>query len=359
MHHGSNKSEASKLSQTKGYLFLMTSAPRSAPAVERLHVSALAQAIHGADIFVLYQTPDFIYHWAENLPDILANKWFAGCRESDFLSETLADNMKTVKSQVLATGKMQTLEARFENSSNRILWYKFSIDCHRNDQGEIIGLLTTGVNVTELRRREQVLKALLREVSHRSKNLLAIIQSVAGQTARYTDSLQTFLKKFQGRIQSLSHSQDLVTDSDWRGAHFRELFLSQASSYLGSEHKRFTIEGEDPYLFPGAALHIGLAFHELIINSLSYGALSRPDGSIRVTSRISKDKGQPSHLYISWYEVFSPDQTLDDDRKACFGSAVLEKIVPVSVDGTASLEFTDDGVVYHLTLPDTYFDFYG
>lgn len=336
----------------------MTSTSHLTPAVEQSHVSALMQAIHGAEIFVLYQTPDLIYHWAENLPDILGKKWFVGCKDSDFLSESLADSMETIKLQVLATGKKQTIEARFESSIQRILWFKFSIDCHCDDNGNIIGILTTGVNVTELRRREQVLKALLREVSHRSKNLLAIIQSVAGQTARYTDSLQTFLKKFQGRIQSLSHSQDLVTDSDWRGAHFRELFLSQASSYLGKDHKRFTIEGEDPYLFPGAALHIGLAFHELIINSLSYGALAKPNGSIRVTSKIEKDKGPASHLYISWYEVFAPDHTPDNDRKACFGSAVLEKIVPVSVNGTASLEFTEDGMVYHLVLPDTYFDFY-
>lgn len=336
----------------------MTLTTQSAPAVERSHRSALMQAIQGADIFVLYQTPNLIYQWAENLPALIGDKWFVGCRDSDFLSESLSKSMATIKSQVLATGKMQSIEARFENSSKQVLWYKFSVDCHCDDQGNVIGILTTGVNVSELRRREQVLKALLREVSHRSKNLLAIIQSVAGQTARYTDSLQTFLKKFQGRIQSLSHSQDLVTDSDWRGAHFRELFLSQASGYLGKDCSRFIIEGEDPYLFPGAALHIGLAFHELIINSLSYGALSQPNGLIRVTSRIEKDENQSSHLCISWYEVFASDQSLENNRKACFGSAVLEKIVPVSVNGTASLEFTDDGVVYHLSLPDTYFDFY-
>ncbi len=336
----------------------MTSASKSALAVEKTHVNALVQAIHGADVFVLFETPDLVYRWAENLPQLFAEKWRIGCSDSDFLPEPLTNQLKSIKSKVLKTGKMETIEARFENKSHRISWYRFTIDCHRDDEGEIIGLLTTGVNITELQRREQVLKALLRELSHRSKNLLAIIQSVAGQTARYTDSLQTFLRKFQGRIQSLSHSQDIVTDSNWRGAHFRELFISQASSYLGKEQERFTVEGEDPYLFPGAALHIGLAFHELIVNSLSYGALSKPEGLVHVTSEIRRDEGRPSQLYISWYEVFAPGHTPDDDRKACFGSAVLEKIVPISVGGTASLEFTGDGVVYHLALPDTYFDFY-
>ncbi|MHC5305808.1 sensor histidine kinase [Bartonella sp. LJL80] len=336
----------------------MALAPNSAHSMDKSHVSALMQAIHGADICVLYQTTDLVHRWAENLPDILQDKWHVGCRDSDFMTVDLSDSMETIKLQVLATGKMQTMEARFEDTLKQVVWYKFSIDCHRDDHGEIVGVLTTGVNVSELRRREQVLKILLREVSHRSKNLLAIIQSIASQTARHSDSIQAFLKKFQGRIQSLSHSQDLVTDSDWRGAQFRELVQTQASGYLGKEGARFNVEGEDPYLFPGAALHIGLAFHELIVNSLSYGALSQPKGCVIVRSEVQSFEDKPSRLIITWQETFDPSHESTKGHKACFGSAVLEKIVPISVNGCASLTFTDDGIVYQLSLPDTHFDIF-
>ncbi|MCR2327014.1 hypothetical protein NSR98_25480, partial [Salmonella enterica] len=84
-------------------------------------------------------------------------------------------------------------------------------------------IVTTAVEISELKHREQVLKILLREVSHRSKNLLAIIQSIAMQTARFSGSVDQFLQKFRGRLYSLSNSQDLVTDSNWHGAAFREL----------------------------------------------------------------------------------------------------------------------------------------
>ncbi|EJF79829.1 sensor histidine kinase [Bartonella doshiae] len=330
--------------------------PVPTPSMDKSHLSALMQAIRGADICVLYQTTNLVYLWAENLPKHLHNKWRVGCRDSDFFSLDLADNMETIKLQTLATGKMQTIEARFEDMAKQAIWYKFSIDCHRNDNGEIIGIITTGVDISGLRRREQVLKILLREVSHRSKNLLAIIQSIASQTARYTESLQVFLRKFQGRIHSLSHSQDLITDSDWRGAQFRELVHSQALGYLVKDTERFSLEGVDPYLFPNAALHIGLAFHELIVNSLSFGALSQEGGKVCVRCEIHTKINEKTQLCITWNESFEAGTLLSTDNKACFGSAVLEKIVPVSVNGTASLKLTEEGIVYCLCVPDTYFD---
>ncbi|EJF76817.1 Blue-light-activated histidine kinase [Candidatus Bartonella washoeensis] len=330
--------------------------PIPTPPMDKSHLSALMQAIRGADICVLYQTTNLVYLWAENLPKHLQSKWRVGCRDSDFFSLDLADNMETIKLQVLATGKMQTIEARFEDMAKQALWYKFSIDCHHNDNGEIIGIITTGVDISGLRRREQVLKILLREVSHRSKNLLAIIQSIASQTARYTESLQVFLRKFQGRLHSLSHSQDLITDSDWRGAQFRELVHSQTSGYFMKETERFAIEGVDPYLFPNAALHIGLAFHELIVNSLSFGALSQEKGSVCVRCEIHTRMNETTQLLITWNEHFEAKTLLSNENKACFGSAVLEKIVPISVNGSASLKLTETGIVYCLCVPDSYFD---
>ncbi|WP_208441744.1 PAS domain-containing sensor histidine kinase [Bartonella raoultii] len=347
--------------------------PFQKPPLDTSHLSALMQAIRGADICVLYQATNLVYLWAENLPQHLHNKWRVGCRDSDFFSLDLADNMETIKLQVLATGKMQSIEARFEDMAKQAIWYKFSIDCHRNDNGDIIGIITTGVDISGLRRREQVLKILLREVSHRSKNLLAIIQSIASQTARYTESLQIFLRKFQGRLHSLSHSQDLITDSDWRGAQFRELVHSQTLGYLMKETERFSLEGIDPYLFPNAALHIGLAIHELIVNSLSFGALSQEQGSVCIgceiqpntnNSQSNTNNGQPNmnnrktQLLITWTEHFAANTILSSEQKACFGSAVLEKIVPVSVNGSASFTLTEKGIVYRLSVPDTYFDIF-
>lgn len=212
---------------------------------DELHIKALMQAIESADICIFYQTTDLIYRWAKNIPTIIAKKWQENCRDSDFLASEISERLETKKLQVLATGECATTEVCLENEDQHI-WYKFSIDAHKDKQGKIIGLITTGVNVSEIKQREQVLKVLLRELSHRSKNLLAIIQSIASQIARFSDTTTKFLKKFQGRIQSLSHSQDLITNSNWSGAGFYELIRLQTSLYLGTESHRFTIIGDNP-----------------------------------------------------------------------------------------------------------------
>lgn len=322
---------------------------------EKTRLSALLEAIHGVDVCVFYQTKDLIHRWAVNLPDALKDRWYIGCRDRDFLSASFSNKMEIIKSQILITGKVQTIETRLEDDTKQNIWYKFSIACHRNEQNQAIGILTTGIDISELHKREHILKLLLREVSHRSKNLLAIIQSITSQTARHNDSIFTFLKKLQGRIQSISHSQDLVTDSNWQGARFRELVLTQASGYLGKECWRFKIIGDDPYLFPGAALHIGLALHELISNSLCYGALSQSDGQIIVSSKTQVDKKNDLRLIISWTETFPRHNTSQCFESARFGCAVLQKIVPVSVNGTANLKITETDLFYELSLPNTYF----
>lgn len=317
-------------------------------------IDALIQAIHNADICVFYQTADLIFQWAKNLPPQLEAIWHPNCTDNDLFDTTTSHQMMEVKKAVLLSGIGDTLEVKLGDDA-KPLWIKFSIDCHRNDKDEIIGLITTGINVSELRQREQVLKILLREVSHRSKNLLAIMQSIASQTARFSDSVGDFLKKYQGRIQSLSHSQDLVTDSNWRGALFKDLINSQATGYIEQSNGRFTVNGENPYLFPGAALHIGLAFHELIINSSSYGALASDCGNVKIDCILKTNDDNSNFIQITWHEVFNSNNNANEGN-ARFGSTVLERIVPASVDGRAQYDIENGTVDYLLNVPAANYD---
>lgn len=318
------------------------------------HMDALLQAIHNADICVLYQTTDLVYQWAKNLPPQLNSLWQHHCSDTDLFDPTISSQMINIKKSVLENGIGDAIEARLGDGAKPV-WIKFTIDCHRNTKGEVIGIITTGVNVSELRQREQVLKILLREVSHRSKNLLAIMQSIAAQTARFSDSVGEFLKKYQGRIQSLSHSQDLVTDSNWRGALFKDLISAQASGYADNSNGRFIVTGENPYLFPSAALHIGLAFHELIINSSSYGALASEHGSVKIGCVLETNEDKTTFIQITWNEIFdNSDDTHDGNAR--FGSTVLERIVPASVDGKASYGIKSGRVDYVLKVPANNYD---
>jgi two-component sensor histidine kinase len=204
---------------------------------------------------------------------------------------------------------------------------------------------------SEGRRNEKVLRTLLLEVSHRSKNLLAVVQGIASQTARFSGSLDSFLQKFRGRLYALSQSQDLVTDSSWQGAAFIDLLKGQLDRYLPGSLNVIDVKGENILLSPNAAMHIGLALHELIVNSVSHGGVAKERGAIRVSCRRTENVDGPM-IEVTWDEQFTdPETVLKSEPKAQFGSVVLEKVVPSSVNGSASHRIDSHGVSYELRFP--------
>lgn len=314
---------------------------------------ALLRAIRNSNICVLYQSPDLIYSWGENIPPYWKDNWKTGGRDCDFIFSTSMSRLEQAKRTALETGTAQNIELAI-NDGDKLRWIEFHIDCDRHSDGTVLGLVTTALEISELKRREQVLKTLLREVSHRSKNLLAIVQSIASQTARFTDTVDDFLLKFRGRIQSLSYSQDLVTDSNWHGALFLDLVHSQIEKYIDITDERLTIEGDNPYLFPGAALHVGLALHELIINATSFGGLSIPYGRVIISAKIHLNAQGDEELVFHWEETNPAMPEVKHDPR--FGSAVLQRIVPAAVGGHADYRVDGNGAVYSLTVPTEQFD---
>src|SRR5690606_18156115 len=144
-------------------------------------------------------------------------------------------------------------------------------------------------------------------------------------TGRYSTSIETFLDRFRGRLQSLASSQDLVTSSNWRGAMLSELIEGQVSRFRGEADDGVRFKGVDVYLNPNAALHIGLALHELVVNSMSHGALSRPHGQVLLTSNLDGGMNDVPILVLTWSERTNAVNMNDDKR---FGSVALERVVP-------------------------------
>lgn len=201
------------------------------------------------------------------------------------------------------------------------------------------------------RRDEKILRSLLVDVTHRSKNLLAVVQGIASQTARFSGSLDAFLQKFRGRLYALSQSQDLVTDSSWKGATFMDLLNGQMGRYLEASPAALNVEGENILLSPNAAMHIGMALHELVVNSINHGGVIKKSGSIRVSCRRTDSPDGPV-IEVKWEEEFeSPDPALKENPQTRFGSVVLEKVVPSSVNGKAVHRINANGVSYELCFP--------
>jgi two-component sensor histidine kinase len=305
---------------------------------------SLARALRHTGISLIYQDPSLKVVWAQNVPSSWSDRDLAGLTDTDFLPDDEAGRVLTIKRAVQQSGEPQNLEISVPNGS-AVHWYEISVDADKTADGTVNGVITTAIDVTDRKRREQTLRALLREVSHRSKNLLAIIQSIATQTGRYSGSIDGFLARFRGRLQSLASSQDLVTSSNWRGADLRELAIGQVGRYVADPTRHLRIEGANPYLNPNAALHIGLALHELAVNSVSYGALSKVSGFVTIVGEIGEDR----NLVLTWREALAEqDRTAGEKR---FGSVALERVVPAALNGSATLSIGKTELAYSLTVP--------
>jgi len=313
--------------------------------------SALLRALRHSGIVVFYQSSDLRVVWAQNVPETWSDGDIVGRTDAEFLPASVADRILERKRLVLASGAPEALEFR-DGVDDGGRWYDMWIDADAGEEGEVRGIVTTVVEITERKNREQTLRTLLREVSHRSKNLLAIIQSIATQTGRHAPSIDTFLQRFRGRLQSLASSQDLVTSSNWRGAMLSELVDGQVSRYRDDGDGGVRFRGRDVHLNPNAALHIGLALHELLVNSMSHGALASPGGRADVTSVI--DEGaNGSRLVLVWTEKTQAHGIAQEKR---FGSVALERVVPQSLDGEAHFDTADGELVYRLEVPSHNFE---
>lgn len=312
----------------------------------------LERALASVAISILYQDARLAIIYAENLPPYFEKRFVRGGDDASLFGEGHGKHLKAMKQRVLETGMSTSAEVEVSiDSETRTYELKVQRTGERGDYG----LLSVMSEVTESRHREKVLKSLLRELSHRSKNLLAIIQGIATQTARNTLSLDSFLVKFRGRLQSLSNSQDLITDSSWRGAFLYELAEKQFAPYWPDTAGSMPISGIDAHLTPNAAVHVGLALHELIVNSASYGAIAGGATSITLNCREGKIADRKA-IELSWVEML-PDRTdVHEFSENSFGRTVLERVVPSSVNGKAELTLAPGRIEYHLMVPETEFE---
>lgn len=204
--------------------------------------------------------------------------------------------------------------------------------------GAAIGVSGVIHDITERKRREEHIEFLMKEISHRSKNLLAIVMAISSQTARHCTDMDDFQTRFIGRLQSLAQSHDELVRQDWRGVDLDRLARAQLDAF---DMARFAVKGPAIRLNPTMAQHIGLALHELATNAAKYGALSAPEGRVEIQSEVGCD----GRLSIAWSESGGP--CVKEPERKGFGTSVLASRIFAGADVT--LEFRPAGVRWRLT----------
>ena len=205
-------------------------------------------------------------------------------------------------------------------------------------------------DITERKESEEHASLIMRELSHRTKNLLAIIASLVRRTLDGKRDPVVQAGDFIERIHGLARSHDLLVRGEWRGVSLHDLVSSHLEPFGAAD--RATINGPLIELRPEAAQNIGLALHELATNAVKHGALLRDDKlALAVTWSIATEDREPS-LVLTWLEETVPRQPAEAEGiPAGFGRTMLEQLVAAAVRGTAHYELTENHVRWSLRAP--------
>lgn len=229
-------------------------------------------------------------------------------------------------------------------------WRHFSIRAAPifDKDGHIVEWVGVHRDISAQKSSEAHRELLMRELAHRSKNQLAVIQGVAGLTARHASSLDEFRKTFGKRLHGMAISTDLLVSQDWEGAPLGELVRQQLEPF-GTDNGRLMCEGPHILLSSDAAETIGLALHELATNCVKYGSWSVPSGVVKVAWELVREHAQPIHFRVSWTESGGP--AVIAPQREGFGRRVIEGMVAQKLHGTVELDFDVKGLNWTLTAP--------
>lgn len=197
----------------------------------------------------------------------------------------------------------------------------------------------THIDISEQKRREEHTRFIVAELSHRTKNLLAVVMAIANQTAQYACDMKQYRVRLLERLQALAHCHDLLIRDSWRGTGLDDLVSAQMRPFDETNSQRVDAAGPAISLKPDAVQHLGLALHELATNASKHGALSSPSGEvvIRWQADTARDR-----VRLSWSEKGGPPVT--PPNRQGFGRVVIEQIVPRALNGSGNLDFSPSGV---------------
>jgi PAS domain S-box-containing protein len=205
----------------------------------------------------------------------------------------------------------------------------------RNSRNEPTRYSGVDIDITDRKQMEARQALLTRELQHRAKNLLAVIQSVTLNTIRSSQDLESAQVAVSGRIRALARAQDFVVNGPGAGISVDQI----AHAAMAMHGTQVTIEG--PSVIAGAAFaqNFALVIHELATNATKYGALSTPEGRVRI--RWSIDDG----FSFSWIERGGP--SAHPPVSSGFGS----KLIKTVLGGNPRISYSDEGLEYEIVLP--------
>jgi PAS domain S-box-containing protein len=220
--------------------------------------------------------------------------------------------------------------------------YANAVVVRENDKP--VRMVGTAVDVTARRQSEVERDLLVAELSHRVKNTLATVVSIARQSFSRDATLETARQSFEGRLRALAQTHTRLAEASWVSVELATLLSDELAPYRSDGHANVALSGPAVSLTSRQAVILGMAFHELATNAAKYGALSVPSGKVDV--RWSNAGGL---LVVDWTETGGPP--VEAPQRSGFGRLLLERALAADLRGSVALAFPRSGVACQITLP--------
>ena len=217
-----------------------------------------------------------------------------------------------------------------------------------DSQGRVARWFGTSTDIAAQVEHERHLNFVMRELSHRSKNLLAVVQAMARQTMQHSGGFEDFEGRFMGRLHGLARSHDVLVRQDWTGATIRDLVSAQLAPFVREDGASVELEGENLILKPDAVQNLGFALFELGTNAVKYGALAAPAGKVKISWDMVESSGR-KHVRFVWQETGGPPVT--QPLRKGFGAMVIERFIAVTFGGHVESLFLPEGFCWTLEIP--------
>ena len=239
---------------------------------------------------------------------------------------------------------LRTLQTEFRvvRPNGNVRWCTGTVAASFDAADRVVRISGVTIDVTDRKEAEERQDLLAREVDHRARNALAVVQSIVRLTR--ATSVDSYVAAVEGRIKALARAHALLSETRWHGADLGALVAEELAPYRVAEADKVEIGGPNVSLLPHMAQGLALALHELATNAAKHGALSSMAGKVRLTWEL-----RPDLLVLRWIETGGP--RIAPPAARSFGLKVIRASIEKQLDGKATFEWDPQGMQCTLSIP--------
>jgi two-component sensor histidine kinase/DNA-binding response OmpR family regulator len=243
---------------------------------------------------------------------------------------------------LLQEGQPHQAEYRIRRPNGEVRWCASTAAASKDAGGKVVRISGVTMDITERKEAEERQALLAREVDHRAKNAMAIVQSIVRLTK--ANSISEYGAVIEGRLKALSRAHALLSESRWQGAEFAKLVDEELAPFRSANTDRIRAAGPKVLLNPTTAQTLALALHELATNAAKYGALSQASGNLELKWDI-----EPDSIVVDWRERGGPP--VREPRSTGFGTRIITGSIERQLGGKATFDWHPDGLSCALRVP--------